>query len=122
MCHIYSVNAITQSPSPAAHRHRLILLGRLQEAEAEHDHVRRNSYAGATADLLDADKAAWSGIGEAIAAVAELIARSCAASAFCEARPKPEQLAARMAESIDDQVDREAWLVIDAAAQRGAWI
>ncbi|MDR3512373.1 MAG: hypothetical protein P4L73_12120 [Caulobacteraceae bacterium] len=110
------------APSPPARSasdrgHRLLLLGRLQEAEDDHDRNRRARFAGVTGELLDADKARWSRIGGALATLARLIGEACASSAFCEARPRAELVAARLSEAIDDQIDREAWLVADAAAR-----
>lgn len=96
--------------------HRL-LLGHLQEAEADHDRGRRDSLLEVTAHALDADKALWTNVGAAVGALAHLVSGACAASALGERRPKPDHLAARLSESIDDQIDRDAWLIVDAAAR-----
>jgi hypothetical protein len=103
--------------SPADRRQRLILLGRLQEAEADHDRARLGLFAGVTPEALDAEKTRWSRIGGAIAALARMVCETCAISAFCETRPRLEQVTLRLSESIDDQFDREAWRLIDAAAR-----
>ena len=39
--------------------------------------------------------------------------RECAASAYCNARPRIEALAMRLVEAIDDEIDPPAWRVID---------
>jgi hypothetical protein len=119
ICH-YTYVKISSLPSPSAldQRIRLVLLGQLQEAEAEHDRVRRVRYAGASAAILDADKAGWRRIGEAVADLARSIEQVAAVSALGEARPKSERLVARLTESFDDQIDREAWLIVDAAARQ----
>jgi hypothetical protein len=103
-----------------ARRVRLALLGRLQEAESDHDRARREGLAGVTQRLLDADKARWSRIGEALAAMARLVSETCASSAFGETRPKVEDVAVRLSEAIDDQLDSEAWPVVDAATRLAA--
>jgi hypothetical protein len=94
----------------------LALLGRLQDAEDDHDRARRRGLIGVTAEALEADKARWSRIGGAIEALARTIAQTCAASAFGETRPGPGELAARLSESIDDQFDPAVWRIVDAAA------
>lgn len=112
------MNAVASALRKAASRRdRLALLGRLQDAEDIHDQARRRNLTGVTAEALEADKAYWSGIGGAIATLARTISHACAASAFCETRPKLGDLASRLSESIDDQLDPEAWRVIDAAAR-----
>ncbi len=75
---------------------------------------------GATADALDEDARLWMALGGAIGELAWRVRRSCAASAFCEARPSAALVAARLAEAIDDQFDGPAWAVINAAAQARA--
>ena len=107
-------------PSADRRRNRLALLGRLQDAEEEHDRARRRGLSGVTAEALDADKARWSRIGGAIAALARAIAQTCAASAFGDARPAHGELTARLSESIDDQFDPAAWRIVDAAARLAA--
>jgi hypothetical protein len=99
---------------------RLTLLGRLQEAEDEHDRARRATSAGHARVLLDADKARWTRIGAGLAAMARLICEACATSAFAESRPGAELVTARLSEAIDDQLDREAWRIVDAAARLAA--
>ena len=96
---------------------RRLLLGHLQEAEADHDRGRRGSLSGVTAEALDADKALWANLGAAVGALAHLVCDACATSTFSERRPRPDHLAARLSESLDDQIDRDAWLVVDAAAR-----
>jgi hypothetical protein len=100
--------------------HRL-LLGHLQEAEAEHDRGRRDYLSRDTIKALDADRALWTNVGAAVGALAHLVsgagACACAASALGELRPRPDRPAARLSESIDDQIDRDAWLIVDAAAR-----
>ena len=59
----------------------------------------------------------FSWLGAAVGALAHLVCDACATSAFGERRPRPDHLAARLSESIDDQIDRDAWLVMDAAAR-----
>jgi Lhr-like helicase len=72
---------------------------------------------GVTQAVLDQDVVLWRMLGAAIADLARLISAHCAASAFCDARPKAEALAARLAEAIDDQIDEPAWQVIAAEAR-----
>jgi hypothetical protein len=109
----YKVMPTTLSDRP---NHRL-LLGHLQKAEADHDRGRRDSLSGVTTAALDGDKALWTNLGMAIGALAHLISVACAASALGERRPEPDHLAVRLSESIDDQIDRDAWLMVDAAAR-----
>jgi hypothetical protein len=88
-----------------------------------HDEIRNHDSAirlvrdGATRAALDQDVILWRMLGAAIAELAKRISAHCAASAFCDARPKTETLAARLAEAIDDQVDSPAWRVIMAEAR-----
>jgi hypothetical protein len=98
-------------------RHFLTLLGRLQEAEDDHDRDRRNHFAGVTDERLGMEKARWSSVGGAMAALAVQICDACAASAFAEGRPRADQVAQRLSEAIDDQLDAPAWRLIDAAAR-----
>lgn len=95
-------------------------LRRLREAEDEHDAIRRAFSAGASARTLAADLRRWEALGEAIAALAGLVARHCAASHFCDARPDVALLTIRLSESIDDLMDEPAWSVTDAAARLAA--
>jgi hypothetical protein len=99
---------------------RLVRMGYLQEAEDEHDRARLDAFAGVTRPSLEAEKTRWCAIGEAIAALARLICETCAASAFCEARPRAMDVAIRVSEAIDDQLDGPAWRVADAAARLAA--
>lgn len=99
---------------------RLILLGRLQDAEDDHDRDRREAFAGATQARLDVEKALWTQVGASIAALAGMVAEGCAGSAFSDARPDIEQMTVRLAEAIDDQLDPPAWRLIDAAARLAA--
>ncbi len=112
------MNLSTYPAFPAApRRHFLTLLGRLQEAEDDHDRDRRDHIAGVTDERLGMDKARWSSVGGAMAALAVQICNACAASAFAEGRPRAEQVAQRLSEAIDDQLDTPAWRLIDAAAR-----
>lgn len=96
---------------------RRLLLGHLQEAEADHDRGRRDSLSSVTRTALEADKALWTNVGAAVGALAHLVSGACASSALGERRPRPSDVAARLSESIDDQIDRDAWLIVDAAAR-----
>src|ERR1700742_4206392 len=84
---------------------RLTLLGRLQDAEDDHDRTRREALSGVTLENLEADKVRWSQLGGALAALARQICQTCAASAFGEARPKVDSVTLRLSEAIDDQLD-----------------
>jgi len=95
-------------------------LRRLRETEDEHDDIRRTFRAGVSARTLAEDVRRWEALGEAIAALAGLVARHCAASHFCDARPDVGLLAIRLSESIDDLMDEPAWAVVDAAARLAA--
>ena len=95
-------------------------LRRLRDAEDEHDEIRRAFRAGVTDRALAADVRRWEALGEAIAALAVAVARHCAASHFCDARPDGLLLAVRLSESIDDLMDEPAWSVADAAARLAA--
>jgi hypothetical protein len=97
-----------------------LALARLREAEDEHDDIRRAFRAGVTARTLAADIRRWEALGEAVAALAGLVARHCAASHFCDARPDVLLLTMRLSESIDDLIDEPAWAVVDAAARLAA--
>lgn len=115
------MNDAPRSPCPANGRaRRLALLGRLQDAEDDHDAARRDLAAGSSRDLLDADKARWSDVGAGVAALARLISETCAASAFSETRPCAELVTARLSEAVDDQFDPAAWRIVDAAARLAA--
>ena len=95
-------------------------LSRLRDAEDDHNAVRRTFRSGTTATALNADLARWELLGEAFAGLAVAIARHCADSHFCDARPDVLLLAARLSESIDDLMDEPAWSVTDAAARLAA--
>jgi len=95
-------------------------LRQLREAEDGHDEIRRAFRAGVTARTLAADTRRWEALGEAIAALAGAVARQCAASHFCDARPDVLLLAIRLSESIDDLMDEPAWAVADATARLAA--
>jgi hypothetical protein len=114
-----SLTLASHAPS-AAHARRLSLLGRLQDAEDDHDRAVRSNVAGVTSQLLDADKTRWSRVGSAIAALACQVRDSCAVSAFAEARPQMMDITARLSEAIDDQLDPCAWRIVDAAARLAA--
>jgi hypothetical protein len=111
-----SISTCPTFPAPQR-RHFLTLLGRLQEAEDDHDRDRRSHISGVSQERLETDKTRWSSVGGAVAALAAQICSACAASAFAEARPKVDQLAQRLSEAIDDQLDAPAWRLIDAAAR-----
>jgi hypothetical protein len=115
-CDIWSLTDLTTHvaplPLPASDRARP-----LYAAMDRHDAERRTAVAGVTAHALDADKLAWSRIGEAIASLADLVTDLCQASAFCQTQPRRDLLCARLVESIDDQVDAAAWAIIEAAAR-----
>jgi hypothetical protein len=95
-------------------------LRRLRDAEDEHDDIRRAFRIGVTTRTLAADVRRWEALGEAIAALAGLVARQCAASHFCDARPDVLLLAIRLSESIDDLIDEPAWAVVDASTRLAA--
>ncbi len=95
-------------------------LRRLRDAEDEHDEIRRAFRAGASARALAAEVRRWEALGEVIAPLAGLVARRCAASHFCDARPDVLLLAARLSESIDDLMDAPAWAVAEASARLAA--
>ena len=96
---------------------RLQLERQLREAQRRHDHDRRHHRDGATAQDLDVDNALWDQVGRDIGALARRIQQTCLASRFGDTRPDLALLADRLVESVDDQVDRAAWRVIQAAAR-----
>jgi hypothetical protein len=102
---------------PTSGERRLLLIGRLQDAEAEHDATIRSMRGGVCAPALSEDVRRWRAVGSAMAELARTVRRECAASAFCDARPCLELLAARLVEAIDDQIDAPAWRVINAQAR-----
>lgn len=105
---------------PRTRGRRLSLLGRLHDAEDDHDAAWRTQMAGADTGLLDAEKTRWCELGAAVAALARSVRATCVASAFCGARPDVEHVTARLSEAIDDQFDPEAWRLADAAARLAA--
>jgi hypothetical protein len=103
---------------PAAPRQRLLrLTSRLHDAENDHDAGLRAVRGGVRAEALTKDLQLWRALGAAIVDLARIVREQCAASAFCDARPGIEPLAARLVESIDDQIDAAAWGVIAAQAR-----
>jgi hypothetical protein len=103
---------------PTAPRQRkLVLMGRLHDAQDDHNKAIVSERRGATAAALDSDLSRWRVLGSAIVDLARLVRGQCAASAFCDARPEIEPLTARLVEAIDDQIDQPAWIVIDAQAR-----
>jgi len=100
--------------SPAARQRRLLLLGRLQDAEDAYGAQVRSERAGVRTAALDSDLKRWCALGAAIVELALAVRRHCSASGFCDARPRLDALAARLVESIDDQIDAAAWRVIEA--------
>jgi len=94
-----------------------MLLGRLHDAQDDHDAAMRAGRPGVAAATLEADIERWLAVGAAIADLARLVRRHCLASTFGDARPEVEPLTARLAEAIDDQVDAVAWGVIAAQAR-----
>jgi len=92
----------------------------LRIAQDEHDAIRRTFRYGVTAQALAADNHRWEALGDAIADLARLIGRQFAESAFGDARPSAEMLAARLSEALDDLLDEPVWTVIDAAARLAA--
>ena len=93
---------------------KLILMGRLHDAQDDHNTAILSIRQGVTAPALDGDLVRWRALGSAIIDLARLLRSHCAASAFCDARPEIESLAVRLVEAIDDQIDQPAWSVIDA--------
>jgi hypothetical protein len=89
----------------------------LHDAIRDHDSAIRALRVGVTQPALNQDIVLWRSLGMAIADLARLITAHCTASAFSDARPKTETLAARLVEAIDDQVDDPAWRVIAAEAR-----
>jgi hypothetical protein len=95
-------------------------MGRLQDAEDDHDRARLDAVDGVTRQMLEADKSRWCDIGVAITALAGLIYTACRTSAFCPSRPRVADIVVRVSEAIDDQLDDHAWRVADAAARLAA--
>jgi len=108
------------SPLIATRRDLADAARRLRDAQDDHDSVRRAFRAGVTSALLAADHRRWEALGAAIAALAGAVARHCADSEFCDARPPVALITARLSESIDDLMDGPAWAVVDAAARLAA--
>jgi hypothetical protein len=103
------------SAAPSALAHRIPVW--LRDEIRDYDSAIRMVRAGVAQAALDQDIVLWRTLGAAIAELAKLISGHCAASAFCDARPKIEVLATRLVEAIDDQVDDPAWGVIAAEAR-----
>lgn len=97
-----------------ARQHRLMLMGRLHDAEDEHDAAIRFLRAGVDPAAVENDASRWRGLGLAIVELARAILRDCAASAYGEARPGLERLAMRLVEAVDDQIDAPAWAIVNA--------
>jgi hypothetical protein len=114
------MHASSRSAGAAGAAARPTRLGRLQEAEDDHDRALRAEVCGVTLRELDADKALWREVGGAIGELARRVRDHCAASAYARARPCAELIAARLSESIDDQMDPAAWRIADAAAHLAA--
>jgi hypothetical protein len=115
------VEAMSSTPAPTwATLDPAGAFRRLRDAEDDHDEIRRAFRAGVTARTLAADIRRWEALGEAITALSSAVARQCAASHFCDARPDVLLLAIRLSESIDDLMDEPAWTVVDAAARLAA--
>ncbi len=97
-----------------------LLRRRLSDAQNAHDAIRLNLRRGVSVEALASDHRRWEQIGDAIAGLADLVSRHCAASAFCDSRPDVAALTFRLSESIDDLVEAPVWSVIDAAARLAA--
>jgi hypothetical protein len=108
---------MTDQPRSATRQCELTLMGRLHDAEDDHDLAVRGLRAGVSAEALDMDAQLWRAMGSAIAELARLVSRHCHLSSFCEARPSVGLLTARLSEAIDDQLDGAAWRVVDAQAR-----
>jgi hypothetical protein len=96
------------------HHRRLLLIGRLNDAEDDHYQAIRAIRMGVNPVALDQGAQRRRALGLTIADLARLVSGQCAAGAFCDARPAVEPLAVRLIEAIDDQLDTPAWRVIDA--------
>ena len=101
----------------APRQHKLTLMGRLHDAQDDHNAAVMTASSGVTAAALDGDILLWQALGSAIVDLARLVCAYCAASSFCDARPGIEPLTARLVESIDDQIDLHAWGVVQAQAR-----
>lgn len=100
--------------SSAPRQRTLLLLGRLHDAQDDHNEAIFAARDGVTMADLNSDLRKWRILGSAIVDLARLVRGQCAASGFCDARPEVGNLAARLVEAIDDQIDRPAWIVVDA--------
>ena len=98
-------------------QHKLTLMGRLHDAQDDHNAAVLAVRRGVAGAALDGDILMWHALGSAIADLARLFCAYCAASSFCDARPGVEPLTARLVEAVDDQIDRHAWGVIQAQAR-----
>jgi hypothetical protein len=98
----------------AARQRRLVLMGRLHDAQDDHNATVLATRGGVGATALDGDILRWRALGASIVELARLVRCQCEASTFCDARPRLEPLAVRLIEAIDDLIDRPVWIVIDA--------
>ena len=98
----------------AARQRRLVLMGRLHDAQDDHNAAVLAAREGVGATALDGDILRWRTLGSSIVELARLVRCQCETSAFCDARPRLEPLAVRLIEAIDDLIDLPAWRVIDA--------
>jgi hypothetical protein len=87
-------------------------------AQRRHDEDRLAACSGVTQAGLDADNAAWRGLGQEVARLALRIQRACRDSQYCNSRPSLLDLTLRLVESVDDQMDGPAWSVLHAAANQ----
>jgi hypothetical protein len=90
----------------------------LHDAMDRHDADRRARFQAASNDSLSADRAGWIEIGEAIAALAQLVTARCRASAFVFAAPNAVELGLRIVDAVDEPLDAAAFVVVSAAARR----
>ena len=104
---------MSRTPLGAYHG-RLLLMGRANDAAADHHEAIRAIRSGVTQVALDRDIGRWRGLAFAIADLARLVSGQCTASAFCDARPAIGALAERLVDAIDDQIDPPAWRVVNA--------
>ncbi|HEY2660053.1 MAG TPA: hypothetical protein VGI79_10050 [Caulobacteraceae bacterium] len=89
----------------------------LRCAQRDHDDLRRSAASGVAVPGFHVDCDLWGQLGTAIAGLAHQIGLACRDSQYCSDRPEAAALAARLSESIDDQIDAAAWAVINAAAR-----
>ena len=98
----------------AARQRRLVQMGRLHDAQDDHNAAVLAMREGVGAAALDRDILRWRALGASIVDLARMVRGQCEASEFCDARPRLEPLAVRLVEAIDDLIDRPVWIVIDA--------